>query len=226
VSELTPYGEGLWIARQPHRFLGLELGARMTVVQLRGGALLVHSPIALGPALRSAIEALGTVQHVVAPNLYHHVYAGEHQKAWPDAMLHAPEGLAKKRPDLRIDRTLGAPAHEDWRGILEPLPVEGSELRETVFHHAPARAIVSCDLTERFLENDSLPTRLYLKSMGVWQKPGIPAILRVIIRDKKAMRRSIDAILERDFDRVIFSHGEPFETGAKDVVRSSYDFLR
>ena len=36
----------LWIADSPLRFLGLEVGARMTVVRLPGPKLLLHSPIA------------------------------------------------------------------------------------------------------------------------------------------------------------------------------------
>ena len=36
----------LWIADTPLRFLGLEVGARMTVVRLPGPKLLLHSPIA------------------------------------------------------------------------------------------------------------------------------------------------------------------------------------
>ena len=35
----------LWVAEQPLRFVGLEIGARMTVVRLPDGRLVVHSPI-------------------------------------------------------------------------------------------------------------------------------------------------------------------------------------
>ena len=41
----------LWIADAPLRFLGLEVGARMTIVRLPGRKLLLHSPIAASPDL-------------------------------------------------------------------------------------------------------------------------------------------------------------------------------
>ncbi len=48
----------LWVAEAPLRFLGLEVGARMTVVRLPDGRLLLHSPIAAAPALLDAVTAL------------------------------------------------------------------------------------------------------------------------------------------------------------------------
>ena len=41
LSEIAPE---LWIAEQPLRYLGFEVGRRMTVVRLTGGGLLIHSP--------------------------------------------------------------------------------------------------------------------------------------------------------------------------------------
>lgn len=222
---LVPFADGLWTASAPHRFMGLHLGARMTVARLADGSLLVHSPIALSPALKRAIDSLGEVRHVFAPNLYHHVYAGEHQRAWPGAKLHAPRGLAKKRPDLRVDVEHGGSAHPDFEGTLEPHTIEGSELRETVLLHPASRTLVSCDLVEQFSRCDHGPTRLYLKTMGIWQQPGLPVILRAVYRDRRAARRSLDALLSRDFDRVIVAHGDPIERAGPDVLRRVYDWL-
>ncbi len=44
-SHMKQLDHGLWVADQPLRFAGLELGARMTVIQLPSGELLLHSPI-------------------------------------------------------------------------------------------------------------------------------------------------------------------------------------
>lgn len=225
TSPLSPFAPDVWIATRPgHRFLGLELGTRMTVVRL-GESLLVHSPIALDPVLKSAIDALGTVEHVVAPNLYHHVYAAEHQRAWPDAIVHAPATLAKKCPDLRVGRDLDAAA-PGWGDGLSAHAIEGTMLEETVLVHAPSRTLISADLIENFVRMEHVPTRLYLKAAGIWQKPGFSTFLRPTFRDRRRARRSIDALLERDWDRIVLAHGEPIETGAKDALRESYRWLR
>lgn len=226
TDPLVPFAGGVWTASAPHSFLGVRLGARMTLVRLPDGGLLVHSPIALTAALRAAIERLGVVRHIVAPNLYHHVYAAEHQAAWPDAMLHAPAGLARKRPDLRIDATLGPRAHADWEGALEPLAIEGSMLDETVLVHRPSRTLVSCDLVEQFSSTDHLPSRMYFQAMGIWKKPGLARALRVVYRDRRAARRSFDALLEHDFERIVLSHGELIEANGREILRDVYAWLR
>src|SRR4029434_6688512 len=100
---LTPFAEGVWVDSAPVRILGMPLTATMTVLRLSDGSLLVHSPVALTPERRAAIEALGPVAHLYAPNLYHHLEIGAWASAFPTARLHAPAGLRRKRPDLRID---------------------------------------------------------------------------------------------------------------------------
>ena len=57
----------LWITDSPLRFLGVEMGARMTVVRLPDGKLLLHSPIAPTPELVREVEALGPVAFLVRP---------------------------------------------------------------------------------------------------------------------------------------------------------------
>lgn len=130
---LVRRAEGLWTADAPHRFFGLRLGARMTVLRLPDGTFLIHSPVAMTGALRDAVDALGAVAHVVSPNLYHHVYAGAWKAAYPHAKLHGPARLARKRRDLRFDAELSARADPAWGGALVPVPIDGCALHETVF---------------------------------------------------------------------------------------------
>src|SRR4051794_38896976 len=104
ATGVTRHAEGVWIDTAPGRFLGMQLTANMTVLRLRDGSLLLHSPLELTPERRAAIDALGTVAHLYSPNLFHHLRLGDWAAAYPHARLHAPPGLAKKRPDLRIDR--------------------------------------------------------------------------------------------------------------------------
>src|SRR3712207_6901152 len=65
---------------------GLEASTRMSVVRLsgEGGALWLHSPVALDRRLREDLEGLGRVRFVVCPNLGHHMFAGEYVAAYPD----------------------------------------------------------------------------------------------------------------------------------------------
>ncbi len=75
IPILRPIAPDLWVAECPLRFLGLELGARMTVVRFED-RLLLHAPIAASAGLQAQLAQLGTVQWAVAPNLYHHLFVG------------------------------------------------------------------------------------------------------------------------------------------------------
>jgi hypothetical protein len=46
-----------------------------------------------------------------------------------------------------------------------------------------------------------------------------------LIKDKRAMRESIDRILEWDFDRVIMAHGQVVERDGRDLLRAGYSWL-
>src|SRR5262245_56505890 len=53
------FAEGVWLDTATVRFLGLQLTANMTVRRLGDGGLLLHSPIALTPERKAAVDALG-----------------------------------------------------------------------------------------------------------------------------------------------------------------------
>lgn len=223
---LLPFADGVWIAHAPQKFLGWQLGTRMTVLRLADGSLLIHSPIELDETLKSEIEALGPVGHIVAPNLFHHLYAGDAASAFPDAKLHGARGLRKKRPDLRLNAVLGAQREPSWQGTLETLEIKGSLLEETVFLHQPSRTLVSADLVENFGGADDWWTRVYLKVGGIDGKIGLSRMLRLAYRNRKQARHDIDALLDWDLERIVLAHGAPIESGAADALREAYRWLR
>jgi len=226
MKELVQQAPEVWTVDAPHRFLGLQLGTRMTVIRLPGGELWLHSVVAVDDLLADEIQALGPVAHLVLPDLYHHVYAGDAIGRWPAAKVHAPAGMRRKRPDLRIDAELGGSPDPDWGGVLVPLHIDGTMLDETVFLHRPTRTLVAADLIENFDSSPDLPTRLYLRAAGLHGRPGFSRFLRPVFRDRGAARRSLDRLLGLDFDRVILAHGRVLERGGPDAVREAFRWLR
>jgi hypothetical protein len=224
-AKIARLDEALWVAAAPLSFLGLHLGTRMTVVRLAGGELWVHSPIATTPEMRAAVDALGPVRHIVAPSLFHHLYAGQWQTAYPDAALYGPAALARKRKDLKLTSPLEEAARAPWAGELVPLHIDGCQLDETVFVHHATRTLIASDITENFTTSPHWPTRLYLKMSGVHGKVGWSRLLRFVYRDRAAARRSVDALIEHDFDRVVIAHGDVIPAGGKDALRTTFEFL-
>ncbi|MEM7437671.1 MAG: DUF4336 domain-containing protein [Myxococcota bacterium] len=223
---LRELAKGVWVADVPNSFYGLQFGSRMTVIRLGDGSVVLHSPIAIDDAAKSEIDAIGPVGHIIAPNIFHHVYAKEAVDRYPSAKVHVAPGLDKKRPDLRVDAVLGGPADPAWRNELDPVPIEGTILKETAFVHHPSGTLICSDLIENFETSDHWFTRVYLKANGVYGKPGLSTALRFAFRDKRKGRRSIDALLEHSFDGISLAHGDPITEGGRDVLRASYTWLK
>jgi len=163
---LTPFAEGIWVDTAPVRFLGMQLTTTMTVLRLGDGNLLLYSPVALTQARQSAIEALGPVAHLYAPNLFHHRWIGEWAAAFPSARLHAPVGLAKKRGDLRIDRIHNAAPEPAFAGVLEERHIDGFRLEESVVVYRPAGTLVVADLVHNVGRPQHRWTNFYSRTMG------------------------------------------------------------
>ena len=223
---LEKFAEDVWLASAPNKFLGWQLGTRMTVLRLGDGSLLIHSPVALDDSLKREIDKLGPVGHIVAPNLFHHLYAGDAARVFPEAKLHGAAGLRKKRPDLRLDATLGEKGEPAWRDDLETLTIEGTLLGETIFWHKPSGTLVTADLIENFESADDWWTRFYLKAGGVHGKVGLSRMLRLAFRDRKKARRDIDQVLGWDFDGIVLAHGNPIGSTGVDAFRETYTWLR
>ena len=214
----------LFVTEQPLRFAGLEIGTRMSVVRLRGGQLLLHSPVRLDAGLRSELEALGEVRFLVAPNRFHHLFAGEAAAAYPKAELWGAPGLERKRPDLAL-RVLEDQPPPGWADELDQCRVEGFPLvNEVVFFHRSSRTLIATDLAFGVGPDQPLSTRLFLRLGGV-RRFGPTYLERLLARDRTAARRSLERILAWDFSRVVIAHGPVLESGGREALRDSYAWL-
>ena len=223
---LTPFAEGVWVDTAPVRILGMQLTATMTVLRLGDGSLLLHSPIAMTLERRAAIEALGPVAHLYAPNLYHHLRIGEWAVAFPSARLHAPAGLAKKRPDLRIDRFHAATREPALAGVVDELRIDGFRLEESVLVYRPARTLVVADLVHNVGRPRHRWTEFYTRTMGFYDRVALSRMIRWVgFTDRAAARRSLDELLAHPFDRLIVGHGAPLAVGAREALAAAYAWL-
>ena len=100
----------IWTVPSPLTFMGLKLNTRMTLCRLSDGGLAIFSPVPCSEDVKAAVDALGTVRVIVAPNLLHHLYVGEWIAAYPEALSYAPRGLEDKRPELTITHWLDSDA--------------------------------------------------------------------------------------------------------------------
>ncbi|MBN1205966.1 MAG: DUF4336 domain-containing protein [Myxococcaceae bacterium] len=217
----------LHVLEVPFRVAGLELGGRMTVIRLPEGGLWIHSPVRLDEATRAAVEALGPVRYLVAPNLMHHLFLSAWAKAFPEARVVAPAGLRRKQPGLRIDVELTDTPEAGFAAVFAQHELRGMpRVGEFVFLHRPSRTLLVTDLAFHIRESPSWLTRTYLRWCGTYGKLAPTALIRSLVKDRSALRASLDTVLGWDFERVVVCHGEVLERGGREALRAGFEWLR
>ena len=103
TSPITEYvKDSIWLKRYPVRYSGMSFSARTTLIRLRDGGLLVHSPSPIDAELIQQIAAIGRVEHIVAPGSFHYFHVSDWQRAYPDATTWICPGVERKRMDLHF----------------------------------------------------------------------------------------------------------------------------
>ncbi|NVB41200.1 DUF4336 domain-containing protein [Pseudenhygromyxa sp. WMMC2535] len=206
----------LWCAEAELAVAGMPLGIRMTVMRGPGGGLILHSPIEIDDALAAELDALGPVEQLIAPNRMHHLYLLGAARRWPVAKLWGAPGLPAKRRDLIFDGVLGDRPPEVLAETLDTALFAGAPMAsEVLCLQRASRTLIVTDLVFNIHHTRSLLSQLYLRANGAWQRVAQTALLRVLIRDRAAARRSLEHVFCWDFDRLIMAHGEVVDTGGK-----------
>ena len=200
---------------------GFILPIRSTVLVQSNGEVTIVSPIRFDEAISAAIDALGPVTRILAPNKFHHLFLGKAAKRWPSARVHAAPGLAEKRKDLEIHEVLAT-----GTGSLGPdlswVEMEGSPaVREIVVVHKPSRTLVVTDLVFNVTEPRGFMTGIILRIMGTYGRLAQSRLVRLATKDRAKAAASVRRLLELDFDRLLVAHGDVIERGAKEKLTSA-----
>ena len=225
LAVLRELDENLWVGEARLRYLGVQMGRRMTVIRLTEGGLLVHSPMPLGEELRGEFAELGPVRYVVpASNLHGHLDMEQYAAAYPEARLFAAPGLADKRTGLCFDGELSATSDPAWADDLDQVLFDGHRLLDEVeFFHRASRTLIAGDLIFNIGYRWPLWTRLFVNGPRLRRRVGPTPLFRSAVRDKGAARRSVDRILRWEFERVLPGHGDVIETGGHQAVEEGFD---
>ena len=224
--QLQSVAKDIWVVSKDHRFIGVNLGARMTIIRLENGELILYSPVTMTDEIKKRVADLGRVAHIVAPNLFHHLYATAWADAYPDATVYGAAGLQKKSPKLRLTARFSNETMAPWSGQVGHHTVKGMPaLAETVLFHRSSRTLICADLIFHISEPKGLWTSVYLKMAGVSKRAGVSRLVKIATKDKGAAGESVRTILSWDFDRIIMAHGEILQQDGKAILRDSYRWL-
>lgn len=223
---LRPFGPGLWLAAGLQvEVIGFAYPTRMAVIRLADSGLLIWSPVALTPALRTEVEALGPVTRLVAPNSLHDRYLAEWRHAFPAARAYVAPGFAASPGDIE----LGDAPPADWAADLDQVIVRGNRITtEVVFFHRPSRTVIFTDLIQQFPPGwfkgwRALVARLDLMTAA---EPAVPRKFRTAFTDRPAARAAVRRILAWPSETVIMAHGPPVERGGQAFLTRAFAWLK
>lgn len=206
--------DGLWQVRGADFALpgGARLPLYSAIVRLGDGSLLLYAPASFDAATWQQITALGEVGHVVAPNLFHHLFLAAALERCPHAVPYGPAGLAAKRPDLPALRALDGDA-SPWPAELDTIALRGAPtLDETVLFHRTSGALLCGDLLFNVTTPANFMTRVVLTVMGTsGGRLAQSRAWRFLARDRAALRASLERVLALRVRCVLPCHGPAAE---------------
>jgi len=226
---LQEFGSNIWLAEGPCvSVLGFHYPTRLAAIRLAHGAVVVWSPITLSPNLRRAVEGLGPVAQVLAPNSLHHLALPAWRTAYPAARFHAPPGLRTKRQDIAFDGDLGDEADPAWAGEIDQVIVRGNRITdEVVFFHRESGTVLFTDLLQQFPDDWFGGWRRVIAKLDlmVAPEPSVPRKFRLAFRDRAAAKASLARIKAWPARSVVMAHGTPVTVDAPSYLDRAFRWL-
>jgi hypothetical protein len=226
---LTKFGDEIWIADGPQvSIAGFHYPTRMAVMRLKERDLFIWSPIQLTQALKTEVEALGSIRYLVEPNSLHHLFLPDWKQAFPQAKLFAPPGLREKRKDIAFDSDLADAANPEWAGEIDQVIVRGNLItKETVFFHVKSRTVLFTDLIQQIPETllSGLWAVCAKLDLMMEREPSVPRKFRYTFFDRRAARGSLARILAWPAEKALMAHGTPIEKDARAFLGRAFQWL-
>ncbi len=228
---MTPFGPELWLVDGPAvtGAAGFRFPTRMAVIRLPDqGGLWVWSPVALTNDIQKAVDGLGQVRHLIAPNNLHRTFLSEWAAAYPDACVHAAPGLTQEVAGTALQSILGDSPDKAWEAAIDQVILRGNRITtEAVFFHRASGTILVTDWVQQIPKGWYHGWRAVVARLDLMTAPtpSVPRKFRVATTDKSAARASVRKILEWPAERLVMAHGTPAETGASDFLQTAFRWL-
>lgn len=221
TPELSSFSPSIYTVDHPQTVLGMQFGTRCTVVVLPSGRCVLISPVAFDDLLAEKIEAIGPVDTIIAPNLFHHLYFNQACRRWPEARRLIAPGLDQK-VDL-IEDVHPMAQQGSIEGILKWRALEGApKVGEHLFFDTRDEVLVVTDIAFHFIDHPQWWLRTVMRLQGGYGQLGPSRLLRSLIEDDSAFGESLSPILDEPWDSIIVAHGTPIPSGGKDRFKEAF----
>ena len=211
-------GNNIWVVERDFTFSGTDFGNRMTIIRLPSGNLIIHSPVEFTSEISGKVSELGRVSFIITPNNFHGLFAGRWCSEYPDAKY-----FTAKESNSAESHSLTTLLSENFESSVEIVKIEGiSKLNEFAFIHLQSSVLILTDLAFNFDSNVSLWSKLFFKLNGCYESFGPSRLMKSFIDAPDKLDSSINSIKEYDFNKIIVSHGNIVDVGAKEKFNSAF----
>ncbi|HEV2805697.1 MAG TPA: hypothetical protein VGW57_12290 [Chthoniobacterales bacterium] len=201
----------------PWRVLGIDFRRNVTLLRLSDGRVVVHSTAPFGVEDIAAIRSFGEPAWLLDATLMHDTFAKEGRAALPELPYLAPAGFAEVSG---LPTALLSPAPPEWGDEIEVIKIEGTRKNEHALFHRSSRTLVVADVFFSMPpETQGWPRFFARHFMRLPRLFGISAFFRLIINDRPAFERSVNRLVELEFEKLIVAHWEPVVRDAKATVQ-------
>ncbi len=213
-------GEGAWLKQFSLKLLGADFNRTVTVFDLDGSNVLVHSTGPFSDEDYRFFENLATHIHFVDATCFHDTLTKKVLQAVPEASFYAPKGFSIEDDRLKPISAL-APILGD---AIEMIPLHGMpKVNEVEFLDRRNGILLVADLFFNFTESNAWTRGFVRATAGIKEYPGMSRMFRMLISDKLAFQESIDQLRVLEFDKLVFGHGQPLLENAKESFQEALD---
>jgi Domain of unknown function (DUF4336) len=216
----------MWAHEDSMPMLGTRLALRMTIVKLSDDSLWIGTPTPHNQQLQNRIAEMGEVKYIVASSNGHNLFLEEWQSAFPEAAMYVAARIPSKRPNLKGCTLLRDLDNTPWQGDLEMLPMDGAPFfDEHMFYHGRSKTLLVTDFFQNYTGVrqkglGNIITKLILEPIGFKGKCLAPPLkTKFAVKDKQALRASLDRLWDLDIERIVPAHGDILEQDAKQEIR-------
>lgn len=195
----------------------MTLPRACTVVR-EEGQLLIHSPICLEEDGMQELEALGELRWLIVPNGLHRFDAPRYKARYPQLETRCPPGARERvAKAVPVDGST-----EDFAiGRTRFVAIQGVAEREAVMRvqRPEGVTLVFTDLLFNVAHHGGLGG-LILRLMGSSGGPRTTPLAKLtLVKDKRELRRSFEALADDDVVRLVPGHGQVIETDATGTLQ-------
>jgi hypothetical protein len=219
VAEFRPppeqVADGLWSLERHLRMPGAAvLPSRTAIVRRGSGGLVLISPPPAHVETFAAIDGLGQVEAILAPNAFHYLYVADTVHRYPQATLYLAPGLQERVASLPPGLVLSAQAVSPE--LEQVILAGGRGISEVILFHRASGTLLLTDCAFNLVRFERTAERIFWRLFGVPPDFGPSRTARMmLLRSRQRAGEALRRVLDWPFERIHVAHGELVQADAR-----------